>query len=319
MINTILDGCNLYERNIGGYFLKNYFVNQSDSTVHRWMEVLFIKFNKIFTHNIYLNYIEIPITTKCSLRCRECANLIQYYDQGEFFDYKKIINDIYRLCQTVKGIERLRILGGEPLLHPQLKEILLGILQNDNVKNIQIVTNGTMLFAEDILKVLRDKRISVDISNYGKISWNYSNLIRQLRNNRIKFYSDKNLEWTPQGDFSYRERTHVELERILRICRSDCISVLEGNIHLCPRSSNGHDLKIFQADKKDYVNLRDCITKRELKKKLFNLLNRKSIVACNYCDYYMRDKLKVCTVGEQMSKKEAIDKYEVMTGIKKEL
>lgn len=316
MSNSILLNYNLYERNLQKYLDKNIFANQDKSIIWEYMIALYIKINKLFLHDIFINYIELPITTKCSLRCKECANLIQYYDKGKFLDYKKLINDVYKLCQTVKGIEMLRILGGEPLLHPHLKEIVLGILKNDKVKNVQIVTNGTMLFGEDMLAVLKDRRVSVDISNYGKISRNYDNLIRQLRNNRIRFYSDRNLEWTPQGDFSYRGKSQKELEKILRICKSDCISILDGNIHLCPRSSNGHDLHIFKANKCDYVDLRGCRTKRQLKEELFYLLNRKSIVACNYCDYYMRDELKTCTAGEQISKKEALEKYNTMICLK---
>lgn len=309
IVNSILDKNNLYERNLQNYFSKNYFVNWNKSIVYECMKIIYIKINSFFSHNIFINYIELPITTSCSLRCKECANLIQYYDKGKFLEHKKLINDIYKLCQAVKGIELLRILGGEPLLHPYLKEILIGILKNDKIKNVQIVTNGTMLFREDVLAVLKDKRVSVDISNYGEVSRNYENLIRQLRNNRIKFSSIKNLEWTPQGNFSYRNRTQKELEKILKICKSDCISIFEGNVHLCPRSSNGNDLKIFKADKADYVNLREHTSKRKLKENLFDLLNRKSIVACNYCDSYMRDKLKTCVAGEQISKREAIDIY----------
>lgn len=271
-----------------------------------------ILINKHFLHNIYLNYIEMPITTKCSLRCRECANLIQYYDNGEFLDYKRLINDTHKLCQVAKGINTLRILGGEPLLHPYLKEIIEGILKNKNIENIQIVTNGTMLFKDDMLRSLRNKRVSVAISNYGKLSRNYNSLIEQLSDNGIKFWNRKTMEWTPQGDCSYRNKSQKELERILKECRSDCISILDGNIHLCPRSSHGHDLKIFNADANDYVDLRKHKSRRLLKKDLFKLLNRKSIAACNYCDYYMRDKLKACVAGEQIGREEALEKYQTM-------
>ena len=318
MIEFVLDNYNLYERNLQRYFEKNVF-NYSKLFIFEWISVLFTKINKFIFHDIYINYIEFPITTKCSLRCKECANLIQYYDEGRFLDCKEIINDVYKLCQTVKGIEMVRLLGGEPLLHPKLKEILIGILKNNNIKNVQIVTNGTLLIDKDMLVILKDKRVSIDISNYGKVSRNYNNLIKLLRKNKINFVTNKNLEWTPQGDCSYRNRSYKELKNILKVCRSDCISVLDGIIHICPRSSNGHDLKIFEPDESDYVNLRDCKTRKELKQKLFYLLNKKSIVACNYCDYYMRDKFKTCIAGEQISKEEALERYNTMICVERKL
>lgn len=318
MKNTSSNNYNLYERNLERYIQKNISIYQGKSQLSKWIIFYLVKINKLFLHKLYINYIEMPITTKCSLRCKECANLIQYYDKGSFYNYRMLLSDIYKLCQIVEGIEMLRILGGEPLMHPYLKELIMGMLKYEKVKNIQIVTNGTMLFKDDILKVLRNKRISVDISNYGSISRNYDNLIRQLRNNNIKFCTNKELKWTPQGDFSCRNRSQKELKKIFKNCRSDCISLLEGELHLCPRSSNGSDLHIFEADLSDYVNLRNYKSKRKVRELLFNLLNNKSIIACNYCDYFMRDQLKSCIAGEQISKKEALERYYTTIDIKGE-
>lgn len=103
-------------------------------------------------HKIYLNYVELPITTKCSLRCKNCANLIQYYEYGEFLDGKSLINDVYRLCQITEKIEMFRILGGEPLLHPQLKEILEGIKKNDNIKKFKLLQMEHCCFKMTSLK-----------------------------------------------------------------------------------------------------------------------------------------------------------------------
>ncbi|MBD5492119.1 MAG: radical SAM protein [Lachnospiraceae bacterium] len=312
---SAFDKYNLYERNLYKFLSNCIFGNYRKSYVLNGIIDLYIKANRHIFHNVYLNYIEVPITTKCSLRCKECANLIQYYDKGKFFDYREIVNDVHKLCQCVKGINQLRILGGEPLMHPNLKEILLGILKNENIENIQIVTNGTMLFEEDVLNILRkERKCSVDISNYGKVSRNYDKLRKQLRNYGIKYCSDKDLQWTPQGDISYRNRSEKELEEILRVCRSDCVNMLDGDIHLCPRSSSGHDLEILKADKTDHINLRSYKSKRQFKEDLFYLLNKKSIVACNYCDYYMRDVLKTCIPGEQIAREEALEKYIAIVG-----
>lgn len=308
MINRIIDSYNLYERNIYKCFIKERnipFIGQIGA-------IVWTKINKLVLHKVYFNYIEVPITTKCSLRCKECANLIQYYQHGENLDYKKIINDIYRLSQVTEKIEMLRILGGEPLLHPNLKEIIAEILKIQNIENIQIVTNGTIIFNADIIHILRNKRVSVDISNYKGVSRNYNKLIEQLRKNKIRFITQEVFEWTEQGSFVSQELSQKELESVLNLCRIDCISLFNGNIHLCPRSSHGNDLNIFKSNKLDYVNIRKAKTKKQVKQELFALLNRKSIVACNFCKAYMQDELKPCVAGEQIGKLEAIARYNDM-------
>ncbi len=308
-MNGFKAGLNLYERNLYKYFEKNQFFGILSQELREFLSLVSAKMERKVFHDIYLNYIEIPITTICSLRCRECANLIQYYECGKFYDYKEIIRDVRRLCQIARGIEQLRILGGEPLLHSHLQEILEGILKNDNINSIQVVTNGTLLFNDNILPVLRNKRISVEVSNYGDVSRKYDALIRQLRRNHIIFYTHKELKWTKQADFAFQNKTSKELEMVLHQCRVDCISMLDGEIHLCPRSSNGSDLGIFKADKGDFVNIRERIAKKRMKQELFRLLNRESIVACNYCKVYMWESLPPCVAGEQIGKREAAERY----------
>lgn len=307
MVEKIVNKFNLYERNLYKYFIKNMGLIHS-----KWIAIIWTELNKHFFHKIFLNYIEVPITTKCSLRCKECSNLIQYYNHGEFFDYKKVVNDIHRLCQITENIAMLRILGGEPLLHPDLKRLLKEILKNKNIDNIQIVTNGTILFRDDIIPILRNSKVSVDISYYGGVSKKYNALLKQLKDNRIKFITNKKLKWTKQSDFSYQNRTQKNLEQVLKKCKLDCISFFDGCMHLCPRSSNGNDLKIFDADSLDFVNLRGEKKKSQARKKLFLLLNKKSIVACNYCKVYKQDELKTCIAGEQISREKALKKFNMI-------
>lgn len=308
---------NLYERNLYKFFHKNLCMVLQESLGRELLARIWVEINKI-SHNIFIDYIEIPITTKCSLRCKECSNLIQYYNAGSFFDHKRITNDVSRLCKAVNEIDMVRVLGGEPLLHPHLKEIITGLLENKNIHHVQIVTNGTMLFDADMLEVLRDRRVSVDISYYGKASRKYDSLLKQLESKRIRFYTNKNLKWTKQSDFTFQKKTPHELEKVLNKCKLDCISLMDGEMHLCPRSSNGKDLRIFKADRGDYVALRKCRTKSQMRKEIYHLLNRKSIVACNYCKVYMQDTLDICTAGSQIGKEEALKQYARLMDINRE-
>ena len=74
-------------------------------------------------------------------------------------------------------------MGGELFLHPQIKEILEFVLQIKNFGFIQIYTNGNFIPSnmEDLLPLLKDKRISLNISDYGE------NINKKLYENTIKF------------------------------------------------------------------------------------------------------------------------------------
>lgn len=297
---------NLYERNILACV-------QTHSKHNRLVGWIKYNYSKLF-RIICFKYIEIPITTRCTLKCAECVNLIQFYKKPYHIPEEDIISDIRKLSNVSKEILWLRILGGEPLLHPGLANIIEQILPLTNIKTIQIVTNGTLLFDERMVNLLKNnKRLSVDISNYEEMSSKQGELIKQLEDNNIKYYTQKErIFWTAQADCSCRKRSKDEIKDILSKCSMDCISLLNGEIHLCPRSSHGMDLGIVPRNKRDYYNLRQMKSIKEGKKQLYNLLNTDSISACNYCDVYRWEELPEVKAAEQISKQDAellLEKY----------
>lgn len=290
---------NLYERNLLTC------INKSGKN-EQFLRNGSILLNKFFLHGIYLKYIEVPVTTKCTLNCKECCNLIQYYQNPYHIEAGDIIRDIRKLSKIAKEILQLRLLGGEPLLHPELALIVKQTLKLKNIKEIQIVTNGSLLLDKNMLKILRNNhRVSIDISNYKEKSVKKEKLIEQLKLNNIKYYTqEEGIVWTAQANFTYRNRNQEQLKNVLEKCNMDCISMLNGRIHLCPRSSHGMDLGIVPNIRSDYCNLRENSV-RECKKNLYKLLNKKSIAACNYCDIFRWEKLPKVIAAEQISKKDA--------------
>jgi hypothetical protein len=211
------------------------------------------------------------------------------------------------LCKVVEGIGMLRILGGEPLLHPELAKIINEISKEEKINKVQIVTNGTLLFSDDAIKILKgNKKLSVDISFYGNYSIKYKEFVGQLKKNHLVYCSNKNLVWTKQNDCTYKARKRNELEYVYAHCKLDCISMLNGKIHVCPRSSNGDDIGVLKAGKNDFVNIRQKGLIKNIRENIYILLNAKYVNACNYCDMYKFEQLEKCGAGEQAVKSETL-------------
>lgn len=306
---------NIYERNVFGCFCDIH-AYQHQSSVYKLREwcrefgsYIICKWQSCFKKDLYFKYIEIPITTFCSLNCKECNNLIQYYQDPRNYDAAQVIRDIKRICSVSKKIKLLRILGGEPLVHPDLSIILEGLKNIDKIEQIEVVTNGTLLFDKKSIKVLKSPRFSVDVSNYGEHSRKYTELIGQLNRKRIRYHTQqKQKPWKALGSCRCRERSSEELQAAFAACVQDCHSLLNGELHLCARSAHGTDLGVIEKRRDEFVHVRAARKKSRLKEEIYALLNRDRIIACDHCDMFQIDKIKTIPSAEQTSKKEAHDR-----------
>lgn len=305
---------NVYERNVFECFFDIHKNEQKEGlsglreNIEGISAYLQCKWQRYYKKDIYFKYLEVPITTRCSLNCKECNNLIQVYQKPQNFEANQIIRDIKRICCVSERIKMLRILGGEPLLHPDLAKILNELKKIEKIERVQIVTNGTLLFDKECLALLRHKKFSVDISNYGEHSRKYVELIRQLKKNQVCYSTQSQQKpWKALSSCSSRNRSKEDLRSIFSVCRQDCHSLLNGELHICARSAHGTDLGLIEKEMKDYVSVRNAHGKRELKREIYEILNREKIAACNYCDMFRLDEMETIPSAVQITKKEGLE------------
>jgi organic radical activating enzyme len=228
-------------------------------------------------------YIDCVVTTKCTLRCRKCANLMQYYESPDTPQATQIITDLADLLKDVHFIRCVGLLGGEPLLAPGLDEIVNFLAADRRVGSIQIITNGTLLPGPSLLSALCCKKVSVVISDYGASSNRLDELTALLSQNGIRFTALRALRWRDYGEPVPHGRTDRVLCRIMGNCRAmHCRTLLNGELHLCPRSAHGKNLGLFNASG-DFVDIRNGSP--ENARKIEYLLHKKRrIEACDYCN-----------------------------------
>ena len=261
---------------------------------------------KIINKELNITYVEMVLTTRCTLNCKGCSALMNYYDKRNDINIDVNIKSLQRLLNCCNSINHLRLLGGEPLLYSKLLELLLFLNKQEKIKRITIVTNGTLLIKDDkIIEILKNNTFDVFISNYGNNSSRKDELIKQLKINNIKYeLGSEDKLWRDYGNLDKRNRSKKELRKQFLNCNIMCTSILNGNIHHCPRSSHGTNIKKIPLRKQDYIYLLDeNINERQLKKELYRFFNRYTpyIEACDYCNYATNE-LKMIPAGEQYKK-----------------
>ena len=122
-----------------------------------------------FNRNI--DYIRISVTDRCNLRCRYCMPScgVASVPHGKILTFDEIVRLTQRFAEV--GIRKVKITGGEPLLHKDMTEFL-GKIKALGYK-IKLDSNGSFPeLLEEIVKANLVDRVAMDIKNspqlYGK-------------------------------------------------------------------------------------------------------------------------------------------------------
>jgi organic radical activating enzyme len=261
----------------------------------------------------------IVITLRCTLSCKLCGGYAPYYKNPPHFSYEKIAKTIDNYFDAVDTVGDFSITGGEPLLHEDLKRILLKTLEYANqIDRILILTNGTMLFKDDVLKTLIENKdkCHVTISDYGKLSPKANLLASTLEQNGVSYrvikYNGDDLfceGWVDYGDHSRKHFTQEETDEKGKKCAirtRDVSIIVDGELHSCGRSFRRMELGIIPKNNKEYVDLLDDSISREKRKEtLINMFKSKSTTSCAYCN-------GLCEDSERFPPAEQIKRSEII-------
>ena len=233
-------------------------------------------------NEIRFQYIEMTLTTKCTLKCKHCANLMEYYSNHEIYDFENIKKDLKKFLKSVDMVEKFGLIGGEPFLSPYIAEIVKILVASRKVICVLITTNGTIYPKEEVRKVLRHPKVKVVVSDYGEKStkmdmWKKDNLI----NREILPTVDL---WGDFGNVTKRQCEVQELKNQYICCGSICYTLLKGKIFRCPIAAHGYNLGKIPLIKGQYVEIKKENDPKVIRQKIKRLKETEYIEACRYCN-----------------------------------
>ena len=122
------------------------------------------------------------ITSKCTLNCKLCSNYIPYIPAPIHTPKEIAFQEIKAFFEVWDYADRIELIGGEPLLHPNFYEILAECLKyQSQFGKIRITTNATIIPKKEVFDLIcaTDKRIEFLLDDYGPLSKNLDE-IRQI-------------------------------------------------------------------------------------------------------------------------------------------
>jgi len=92
-----------------------------------------------------VSYLRLSITDRCNLNCIYCCpkkriSILKHQDVLRFEEIMKILNLL-----TKKGVNKVRLTGGEPLLRRNVLDLCSSIRKLEGIKVFSLTTNGVLL------------------------------------------------------------------------------------------------------------------------------------------------------------------------------
>jgi len=238
-----------------------------------------------------VKYIDVVVTERCSMKCKDCANLMQYYVNPKDSDMDLLLCSIDILMRCIDHICEFRVLGGEPFVNRQIHRVIDRLVSYDCADSVVIYTNATIIPRGENLSCLKRKKVKLDITNYVNVgeSRNHDKLVKTLEAEGIAYVTHVATFWTDSGTIRHNWKTESELKtQFMNCCVGDVLNLLNGKLYRCPFSANAHNLNAIPFNPDDILELKEeAEDLPALKAKIASMRGRQGkkpyLAACAYC------------------------------------
>ena len=232
---------------------------------------------------------ELHIAEHCNLKCANCCNMSPLVAERTLS-----VAEVERLVTQMAGVlhaDVIKIMGGEPLLHPELTEVLRVLRASGIADRVRLFTNGLLLAGmPDAFWEALDE---LTISNYtsAPVKPAVLAMVRE-RSRRHDFV----LNVKPVDEFTQvlsprYEADDAAVERTFARCwlRHRCLVVRDRRFYMCTRAAYAEDFLQRVAHEAPPVPLDRSgdgigIDTHDLADALASYLNREApLGACRYC------------------------------------
>lgn len=192
---------------------------------------------RLWRGKVDMPYFELVLTTRCTLRCESCGNLMQYFNSKNNYTctLEGILGLLDSIFSIIDSVTHIKIIGGEPLLFKDIVKVVERLEDEPKVKSFGMVTNGTIKLKDNLLIALaKSKKFWLDISDYStspniKIPLYQKEIFSSLELHKIPYiirWNDNPLSWWEPGKIYKRGRSKEKIIENFRACMMPCVSVM---------------------------------------------------------------------------------------------
>lgn len=178
---------------------------------------------------------EVNVTDHCNLNCSGCEHFSSIAED-HYVNPAALEKDFERLSVITGGkIEMLHLMGGEPLLHPDIVAIMKMSRKYFPRGSIKVVSNGLLIskMKDDFWQAARESKIIISVTRYPiKIDFDAIRSLAAKNNARFEFFNigAKSMQKRPL-DLTGAQNIYSNF----RMCHmaNYCVQLRAGKIYPC--------------------------------------------------------------------------------------
>ena len=228
------------------------------------------------------------IVEHCNLKCKGCYHFSPLAEE-KYLDEKVYERDIKKLGELFWGdIDEVLLLGGEPLLHPNVEDFFeITRKYVNNECQVKVLTNGLLLLqkGERFYKSLKKNNVQLWVTKYP-VSFDYSEAEKFAASYEVelKYFQQEPVRTLGHQPLDITGSQNYETNYFGCYRANECIDLKHGKLYTCiiPAEIEAFN-KFFNTNlevcENDYIDIYQVKNKEEILEKL-----ERPIPFCRYCN-----------------------------------
>ena len=228
---------------------------------------------------LFLRSVDVVITEKCSLKCKDCSNLMQYYEAPVNISLDEIVRDFQELTSAVDQIYEIRLIGGEPFMNKDIYKIIQYLSASPKITKLVVYSNAMIPIKEDQAEILRNPKVVFSLTDYGSLSKNTTKVTQSLDTLGVAYRLHPPENWTDSGTiFDFKRSLEDQKHLFSECCGKNLLTVTDGKLYRCPFAANADRLRGIPEDALNSVSVK--ASPQEIR---YYISEIEYLPACNYC------------------------------------
>lgn len=143
----------------------------------------------LYTERTELETMEIHAAEHCNLNCKNCSMFCGLVETCDFPCYQEFEEGIKQLKNFFPHIKKFRIIGGEPLLNPELDKYIRLIRNVYPYTDIRLISNGILVtkMSDQLIQTIIDNDVTFIVTQYISLKHSIDEINRFLSKTGIRY------------------------------------------------------------------------------------------------------------------------------------